>query len=376
MRAAAGEAPRSRSVLCSAVLSSVLCSGVLFMLLARVARHLQPRGAAGMSGAAVLDHYGNTWEIGADGALSASAAGSDESAPISLPAGAEAQFVAIDDHGFIWVAGGGQIFFSNPRAIVDTETPDGSPEQTKDDPLAFAAVDSSLLPAGAAVTSLERSTETGSCIATFNGGATLELDVLGSDAPTPGPYTCGHGGAIVRAPSAAQPAWRILPARLPCGNHDIFAAEAGGRVFVTGGVTHHRGLPAVRHTFTELLAYDGEGWSTVAHMPEACCYSAMAGLNDEVYVVGGSAPAGTNCWIFSAASGERRDGPSLPSPRLGCIGATVDGRVYVVGGSGGFGGEALDEMLSIAPGETEWRVEPPAPGGPLPAATLAGCELE
>ena len=64
------------------------------MLLARVARHLQPRGAAGMSDTAVLDHYGNTWEIGADGALSASAAGSDESAPMALPAGAEAQFVA------------------------------------------------------------------------------------------------------------------------------------------------------------------------------------------------------------------------------------------------------------------------------------------
>ena len=33
-------------------------------------------------------------------------------------------------------------------------------------------------------------------------------------------------------------------------------------------------------------------------------------------------------------------------------------------------------MLSIAPDETEWRTETPAPGGPLPAATLAGCELD
>ena len=175
----------------------------------------------------------------------------------------------------------------------------------------------------------------------------------------------------------------------------------------------------MKHTFTELLAYDGQSWSTHAHMPEACCYSAMAGLNDEVWVIGGSAPAGTNCWVYDAASGERRDGPSLPAPRMGCIGAAVDGRVYVIGGSGaatlslcpclafipslswqieypvfqtktlshskksavfssagGFGADEFDSVLSIAPDETEWRTETPAPGGPLPAATLAGCELD
>eukprot|EP01046_Picozoa_sp_COSAG06_P016251 COSAG06_NODE_1070_length_10820_cov_4.675494_7_plen_239_part_00 len=219
------------------------------MLLTRIAGHLQPCAAAGMSDTPVVDHYGNSWAVGADAQLRATAAGAEEPTPMELPGGAAAaQFVAIDDHGFIWVAAGSQIFFCNPRATVDTETPDGSPEQTKDDPLAWTAVDAALLPAGV-VTVLERSTETGSVLATFDGGETLELDVVGTDAPTPGPYTCGHGGAIVRAPSAAPQdrSWRILPARLPCGNHDIYATEAGGRVFITGGVTHHRGLPAVRN---------------------------------------------------------------------------------------------------------------------------------
>jgi hypothetical protein len=40
----------------------------------------------------------------------------------------------------------------------------------------------------------------------------------------------------------------------------------------------------------------------------------------------------------------------------------------------GFGTEPLCELLSISSGETEWRMEPPAPAE-LPAATLAGCEL-
>jgi hypothetical protein len=217
------------------------------MLLTRIAGHLQPCAAADMSDAPVVDHYGNSWAVGADSQLRATSAGAEEATPMELPAGAAAQFVAIDDHGFIWVAAGSQIFFCNPRATVDTETPDGSPEQTKVDPLAWTAVDAALLPTAGAVTVLERSTETGSVLATFDGGETLELDVVGTDAPTPGPYTCGHGGAIVRAPSAAPQdlSWRILPARLPCGNHDIYATEAGGRIFITGGVTHHRGLPAV-----------------------------------------------------------------------------------------------------------------------------------
>ena len=92
-------------------------------------------------------------------------------------------------------------------------------------------------------------------------------------------------------------------------------------------------------------------------MPEACCYSAMAGLNDEVWVIGGSAPAGTNCWVYDAASGERRDGPSLPAPRMGCIGAAVDGRVYVIGGSGA-ATLSLCPCLAFVP-SLSWQIEYP-----------------
>jgi hypothetical protein len=61
-----------------------------------------------------------------------------------------------------------------------------------------------------------------------------------------------HAGAVVRAvkPAAAAGAdavWEVLPARLPCGNHDLYAAEAGGKVFVVGGATHHHGYPATAH---------------------------------------------------------------------------------------------------------------------------------
>ena len=83
----------------------------------------------------------------------------------------------------------------------------------------------------------------------------------------------------------------------------------------------------------------------------------MAGLNDEVWVIGGSAPAGTNCWVYDAASGERRDGPSLPAPRMGCIGAAVDGRVYVIGGSGA-ATLSLCPCLAFVP-SLSWQIKYP-----------------
>lgn len=134
-----------------------------------------------------------------------------------------------------------------------------------------------------------------------------------------------------------------------------YASEAGGKLFITGGVTHHRGFPAVSHAFSELLAFDGDSWRVHAEMSEASCYSAVVGLPDlsppEVWVIGGGGPPGrlASTQIFDANTGERREGVSLPSGRLGCIGAAVAGRVYVIGGSGGFGGEALDQCVSIAP---------------------------
>ncbi len=362
------------------------------------------------------DHYGNVWAIEAvTGKFTVTPAQSGEPQPLAVGGRTDGwTSVATDDHGFIWVAGPGpQLYFSNPREVVDTETPDGSPKITKDDPTAFFPVDSMLLPPGCGdIVTLERHAESGAVVATFADGAVRELDVVGTDIG--GPFTSGHGSdaAIVRDRLSPSPSeWRIHPARLPCGNHDIvraraffpcpyaclhlaqrdtglcvthqYASEAGGKLFVAGGVTHHRGFPAVSHAFRELLAFDGDSWRVHAEMYEGSCYSAVVGLpklpQPEVWVIGGGGPTLpgplATTQIFDASTGKRREGVPLPLGRLGCIGAAVRGRVYIIGGSGGFGGQGFDECLSISPGEQEWRHETPAPGGPLPAATLAGCEL-
>ena len=333
------------------------------------------------------DHYGNKWQITTNGQLEVIAPDGEVVVVWDQP-NALAQSVATDDHGFVWLIAGAKVYFSNPRAIADTETPDASPKQpgTAD---TFTAVKSELLP-GTPIR-LHRS-DAGMmlvhCTSEIGTETVVELQVKGRDIG--GPFTSGHttevNASLELTPANAN--WQVLPARLPCGTHDNHCTTANGRVFIVGGATHYRGFPAIAHMHNELLAYDpadsDAGWVVVGRIPEGYVYPAMATLDDRVYVIGGGGGGGlrAECWTFNASStcettADRQAAPSLPSPRFGSVAITANGRIWVVGGTGEKkeGGKGpLSELLSIAPGETQWRIEPPAPTD-LPVATLAGCEL-
>eukprot|EP01043_Picozoa_sp_COSAG02_P002039 COSAG02_NODE_45_length_45811_cov_83.565891_27_plen_202_part_00 len=195
-----------------------------------VAAHLTASSTPRVGGMTERDHYGNVWAIEAvTGLFTVTPAQTGEPQPVTVGGRTDGwTAMATDDHGFIWLAGPGpQLYFSNPREIVDTETPDGSPKITKDDPTAFFPVDGTLLrPGRGDVIALERRIESGAVVVTFTDGAVLELDVAGTDIG--GPFTSGHApdAAIVRDTLSPPPSeWRIHPARLPCGNHDIVRAR-------------------------------------------------------------------------------------------------------------------------------------------------------
>lgn len=334
----------------------------------------------------VRDQYGNTWRTSADGRIEATTPDGDVVVVWNRP-DAPATDVATDDHGFAWVVAGERVYFTNPRATADSEPPDQS-EQQPGSAGVFTAVKAHRLP-GRPIR-LQRSDE-GMMLAhcaSDAGTVVVELQVVGRDIG--GPFTSGHTTEVTVSQelTAANAAWEVLSARLPCGTHDNFCTTADGRVFIAGGATHHRGYPATNHIHEELLAYDpGEpdaGWVVVGRIPGGCVYSSMAALDGRVWVIGGGerGPGRAKCWRFDASStseaaGDRQAAPPLPSPRFGCVAVTANGRIWVVGGSGGEGDRAgpLRELLSIGPGETEWRVEPPAPV-PLQVATVAGCELD
>lgn len=300
---------------------------------------------------------------------------------------ARVRSVASDDHGLVWLVAGGTVYFTNPRAIADTETPDKSEQQPRSAGT-LTAVKPELLPGKP--TRLQRSNAGMMLVhcTSDNDVTVVELEVVGRDIG--GPFTSGHTTKVTVSSelTPANPDWEILPARLPCGTHDNFCTTADGRVFVVGGATHFRGYPAVAHVHDELLAYDsaepGAGWVVAGRIPGGCVYAGMASLDGRIYVIGGGGGGSLRsaCWSFDASctgesSADRQAAPDLPSPRFGCVAAAANGRIWVVGGTGGDGSDRgpLDEVLSLAPGETEWRAESPAPV-PLKVATVSGCELD
>ena len=178
--------------------------------------------------------------------------------------------------------------------------------------------------------------------------------------------------------------WR-LAAPLPCGNHDIFATEQDGTLYIAGGLTHYRGYPPRNHVFDELYAYDiaADTWRTVSRMPHPRCYNGIATLEDRIWIVGGSAnlrepenPDGprdplNTVVIYNPVSAQWADGPPLHTARIEPIVATVAGRMYAAGG-GDLDGELLDSVESIGPGESAWQMEPSLP---VPMRQFAGCVL-
>ena len=95
----------------------------------------------------------------------------------------------------------------------------------------------------------------------------VELDVAGTDIG--GPFTSGHGGPVARPHAGSLDgagAWEVLPARLPHGNHDIYAAEAGGKLFIAGGAPDTPPPPHTR-TRTHAILLSHTHTCTCTHAP-------------------------------------------------------------------------------------------------------------
>lgn len=199
------------------------------------------------------------------------------------------------------------------------------------------------------------------------------------------PRQAARGWAEAEPPrKAGGNSWRQA-ASLPCGNHDIFATEHGGLLYIAGGLTHYRGYPPQNHVFDELYTYDiaEDAWHIVSRMPHPRCYNGIATLDDRIWIVGGAAnltepdnPDGPRTpldtvVIYDPAADLWSDGPSLHTARIEPVVATLMGRIYAIGGA-----DERDITLasaeSIGPGESSWRMEAPVP---VPMRQAAGCVL-
>jgi hypothetical protein len=324
-------------------------------MLGAVVRHLQTPPVSGNAAAACHDLYGNDWRVDRDGTLKVLAPGAAAEVLVPLPSREPLVGLAGDCAGFLWAATAQSLYRLNPRAP-------GTNGAT--DPAAWQQCRGLMWWTITAISTGHRA-DVLLAVTMADGTSTL-LDVLDHDTGDEVSWTVRSG------PDAEDPSWEVLPGRLPVGNHDHFVAEASGRLWVAGGLTHYRGYPATLHVFNELFRFTPSTglWDSVP-MPAQRAYNALAAADGQVFVVGGSEPKDpeqalrlptSDFFIYDIASNSWSEGPRLPQTRMECTAVAAGGRVWVICGvTKENAGPTLDSMLSWAPRETAWRDEPPAP---------------
>lgn len=165
--------------------------------------------------------------------------------------------------------------------------------------------------------------------------------------------------------------WRPLPT-MPIGRQGFGMATAlDGGVYVAGGyVGEDFDKPS-----SELWRYDMANavWVRMADMPAGRARHGMASIEGKLYVVGGEGPNASRVFVYDTFQAEWSDlGADLPAPRkdLGVVAAS--GRVFALGGRTGNGVTAQVHVLDVE--ARRWRQADalPAPRADAAVGVVAG----
>jgi hypothetical protein len=131
----------------------------------------------------------------------------------------------------------------------------------------------------------------------------------------------------------------------------IAAAQVGPSIYVAGGMVGETGRPLA--TFQRLDAEAGR-WETLSPLPEPTRAAVAASVDGVVYVIGGTTPDGNTRAVW-AWDGERWSARApLPAPRFNHEAVTLGGKVYVLGGFEQ--GEEHDEVYAYDPAADRWEL--------------------
>ena len=157
-----------------------------------------------------------------------------------------------------------------------------------------------------------------------------------------------------------------LVGSLPTPLSDLSAVTIGTTTYVVGGYTGAAWSDRV-------LAIRGHTIRTVAHLPVALRYTAVAAQGRDLVIAGGRTQTGPSRAIyrFSAGSGLRRVG-TLPQALMHAGAGTLGSAVYVVGGIGA-DGRAVRSVLAIGrDGSVQRAASLPTPLSDAGVASLPG----
>ena len=197
--------------------------------------------------------------------------------------------------------------------------------------------------------------------------AALLLNVL----PGQPPLESGSGGPSASA--AAEPSDRSsappatptpAPTAHPASREDAATATADGRLYLVGG----RGGGG---HLTSAVMFDGRLWTDLPPLPESRLGAAAAVLPDgRLLVAGGESDDQPVDSTFLLTPGEDAwaAGPAMPHAQAFMGTATIDGRVYLFGGS--VAEHARDVLILDSDAQT-WTTGAPMPAGASRVAVAA-----
>ncbi len=158
-------------------------------------------------------------------------------------------------------------------------------------------------------------------------------------------------------PAAAQGKWS-QGAPMPTPRSEVVAAALDGLIYVVGGLTSAGGLTAFE-------AYDPttNTWSVLPPIPEARHHTAMAALNGRIYVTGGygrdgfNRVLGTN-WMYDPKTGRWSEAPPMPGDRAAHAMVAVGPRLFVAGGVAADPNSVWSFDPAIGKWDTSWAPIP------------------
>jgi N-acetylneuraminic acid mutarotase len=126
--------------------------------------------------------------------------------------------------------------------------------------------------------------------------------------------------------------------------------------------------PQVRQSITgptPTVSAQAERWSMLAPLPDPRQENGVATLDGKVYVVGGmksfAVPTVDTVEVYDPATDTWARVAPLPAPRHHTAAATVGGRLYVIGGNVGNEFAPVDTVFEYDPASDRWATRAPMP---------------
>jgi N-acetylneuraminic acid mutarotase len=209
-----------------------------------------------------------------------------------------------------------------------------------------------------------------SAAATGGGGTTPTGSVITSTSPVAPP------GYTILYSTLGGGQWVAMPP-LPTPRNGLAAVNLNGKIYAIGGSD----LGNNPSKIVEVYDPGTNAWSTAASMPTARRFLAAAAVNGKIYAIGGGvAGAGDDTplnivEVYDPATNTWSAGPAMATARESLAAASVNGRLYAIGGSiPGFLGTVYNIVEVFDPATNTWSAGPGMATGRenLTATTLNG----